>query len=131
MSRLTALEVWGVWFVISLTLSLAMWRTPPMRVRFGWQGRLNGLWARICGDMAVGGARRIGIALAVVGWCGAAGMLVTDSSRAALGLGLGGGMVVAMFNAGRRADLSGPWCTLLGCALGTCVVGLLMIGEQI
>ncbi|HCR2979755.1 TPA: hypothetical protein ON189_004956 [Serratia marcescens] len=103
---------WGWMWVLWLSLSAMLWggmlSFPPQDViRRHTPALPPAVWRFLRGDMAVGGTVRIGLGLGGAGWwCGAMGLLVSDMTRSLLVMGMGCMVLVALFNAGRRAALS-------------------------
>lgn len=89
-------------------------------------------WRLLRGDMALGGSTGVGLGMAaVLWWCITAGILVSFQMRAALFLTAGGGVLVALVNAGRRARLSTTQTFCLCGALSAGGVLLLMVAVRL
>lgn len=130
MQLLTGWGVYGVWAGLSALFLgvMCLPATPPRRSSIA--SRASWCWRLVRGDMAVDGTLRTGVGVgAALWWCGAAGIVVSDTVRVALVLLAGGGLLIALLNAGRRAELSGRRRIMLAVGLGMGSVMLLLVGE--
>ncbi|TPW51365.1 hypothetical protein FKD06_11395 [Serratia sp. SRS-8-S-2018] len=125
--------MWILW----LSLSFMVWGgmlslLPGEAIRRHPSRQPCGVWRFLRGDMAVGGTVRIGLSLGGAGWwCGSMGLLVSDVTRSVLVLGMGGLVLVALFNAGRLAPLS-LWALMaLAGFQGAGWVMLILIGFEL
>ncbi|EOV5094264.1 hypothetical protein ACOA8Y_003754 [Serratia marcescens] len=103
----TALLIGGMWVLPPLY--------PPQAASTFW------VWHFLRGGHGVCGTLRIGgVLAAIVWWCRTAGFSVSPQSQNALVLLLSLAALVALFNAGRRAELSSVgevvFCGALGAA---------------
>lgn len=89
----TALLIGGMWVLLPLSSSTS--------------ASTAGVWRFLSGEWGVWGTLRVGMAVgAVVWWCAAAGYPLPPTVRDGLSLAVGGVMLIALFNAGRRLPLS-------------------------
>lgn len=107
-------------------MAALMWAFPAPTL---WRPHLHRpCWGRrlLAGEFGVNGTLALGLAgLTALWWCLAAGLLTSPRVPGGLGLVGGGGLLVALFNAGRRARW--PWwgcltyclCLLAGAVAGT------------
>lgn len=106
------MAVWAwvglLWMSLSALLWGCMLSFPPRDVIRRHVPRMSPvIWRFLRGDMALRGTVRIGLGLGGAGWwCGAMGLLVSDLTRSLLVIAMGGMVLVALYNAGRRAALS-------------------------
>lgn len=114
---------WGSWLACSAGFAVLMvlWPLAPSRERrVGMRSRL---WRLLAGEMAIMGTLRIGLGLAGgLWWGGAAGMLTFDLARLSWLATVGGVLLAALVNAGRRARLTPTGYGVLGGLTGLCAV---------
>lgn len=119
-----------VWFGLTVTLTVGMLMEESVctsrNLRLfpaSWLGRF------LRGEVGGWGTFRVGLVVATtLWWCGAAGVLVSDVVRAGIVIVTGCALVIALFNVGRRAELSALHCLCLAGVLSTILVLLFIIG---
>lgn len=132
---MTMLHGWlasGLWcglstFFFALLHLKSRGNEPRRRVlRTSWAGAL------IRGERELAGTLRTGmLGYAAVWWAGAAGIVVSDTVRGALVLLVGGVLMIAALNAGRRVPLTARRKWMLAGALGIGGVLLLQVGAEL
>ncbi len=121
-----------VWCVLTVTLTGIMLMRESVFITCrlqllsaSWLGRF------LRGEVRDRGEMRIGIAVAaILWWCGAAGVLVSDVARAGIVIVTGCALVVALLNVGIRAALPALHCLCLAGILSTILVLLYIIGGR-
>ena len=92
-----------LWLGVTALLVGGMWVLPAPSATVSTAG----VWRFLSGEWGVGGTLRVGMAVVVVvWWCATAGYPLPPTMRDGLGLVVGGVMLIALFNAGRRLPLS-------------------------
>lgn len=117
-----------LWLGVTALLVGGMWVLPPLSSSASVS--TAGMWRFLSGEFGVWGTLLVGIAVgAVVWWCAAAGYPLLPSVRDGLVLVVGGVVLIALFNAGRRlppssarevlfcGGLSAGWMGMLALAL--------------
>lgn len=127
MNEMANAELW-LWGIITVVFTVVMQLFPTeWRYRSPYAVSSWG-WRLLCGEMAIAGSLRVGLTLATaLWWCGAAGVLVSDVTRAALVLFFGGILLASLVNAGRRARLSVLGCLWFSGAVSAGVVMLVLV----
>lgn len=132
MTMLPGRMAYGVWCGLSTfffaLLHLKRCGNAPRRCVFrtSWAGAL------LRGERELAGTLRAGMfGYAAVWWAGAAGIVVSDTVRGALVLLVGGVLMIAALNAGRRVPLTARRTWMLAGALGMGGVLLLQVGAEL
>lgn len=126
LAALSELSLWWTWGSLTVLLMMVLLLLPaepipPRLLERVW------VWRLLNGEMGLGGSLRIGSGLSAMLWWGrTAGVLLPNIASAALVLVFGGIWVIAMLNAGRRADLSDTAGLCLGAGLSG-IVGVLLL----
>ncbi|HEJ8008275.1 TPA: hypothetical protein SMI33_002965 [Serratia marcescens] len=115
-----------LWLGVTALLVGGMWVLPPL------SSSTSVSTARVrrflSGEFGVWGTLRVGIAVgAVVWWCATAGYPLPPTVRDGLGLTVGGVMLIALFNAGRRLPLSSAGEVLFCGGLSAGWMGMLVL----
>ncbi|MBY4850247.1 hypothetical protein [Serratia marcescens] len=113
-----------LWLGVTALLVGGMWVLPAPSTTVSTAG----MWRFLSGEWGVWGTLRVGMAVvAVVWWCATAGYPLPPTMRNGLSLAVGGVMLVALFNAGRRLPLSSAGELLFCGALSAGWMGMLAL----
>ncbi|HEJ7138537.1 TPA: hypothetical protein SMF84_005113 [Serratia marcescens] len=115
-----------LWLGVTALLVGGMWVLPPLSSSTSVS--TTGVWCFLSGELGVWGTLRAGMAVgAVVWWCTTAGYPLPPTVCDGLGLAVGGVMLIALFNAGRRLPLSSAGELLFCGALSAGWMGMLAL----
>ncbi|MCW7649160.1 hypothetical protein OM409_16735 [Serratia bockelmannii] len=111
-----------LWLGVTALLVGGMWVLPTPSTTVSTAG----VWRFLSGELGVWGTLRVGM-VAVVWWCATAGYPLPPTVRDGLSLAVGGVILIALFNAGRRTALSSVGELLFCGALSASWMGMLAL----